>query len=89
MPNIDITSRPGSLKKNQTGGWRTYKPVIDKSKCIGCGNCVRVCPESSAQLTTNKKGEKKAKIDYKFCKGCGLCAEQCPVGAIKMVLEDK
>jgi len=86
---MDISAKPGSLKKNKTGGWRTYKPVIDKSKCIGCGKCNQVCPEDAAQMTKNKKGEKKAKIDYNFCKGCGLCAEHCPVKAIKMVREEK
>ncbi len=87
--NIDITSKPGSIEKNETGGWRTYKPIIDKNKCIGCGMCEKVCPESSAHIVINKKGEKKGQIDYKHCKGCGVCAKHCPVGAIQMILEEK
>ena len=43
---MDITSKPGSTIKNKTGGWRTYKPVTDYDKCIGCGRCAQVCPES-------------------------------------------
>jgi 2-oxoacid:acceptor oxidoreductase delta subunit (pyruvate/2-ketoisovalerate family) len=81
---IDITSKPGSTAKNKTGGWRTFKPKVDKKKCIGCGRCEKVCPEGVITIK-----ESKAKINYSYCKGCGLCAAECPVGAIKMELEEK
>ncbi|MDO8259894.1 MAG: 4Fe-4S binding protein, partial [Candidatus Magasanikbacteria bacterium] len=43
---MEIIAKPGSTKINKTGGWRTYIPEIDHNKCISCGLCSRVCPES-------------------------------------------
>lgn len=88
MMDIDITSKPRSTKHNKTGGWRTYYPETDKEKCIGCGICAKICPESCIQMKKEKKGT-KPHTDYDYCKGCGLCADQCPVKAIKMKLEEK
>lgn len=81
----DVASQPGSTKNNKTGGWRTYIPRTDIDKCIGCGNCARVCPESCVEMQKNKK----PKTDYDYCKGCGICATECPVKAIKMELDKK
>ncbi|MDD1763730.1 MAG: 4Fe-4S binding protein [Methanobacteriaceae archaeon] len=67
---------PGSTRQNKTGSWRTFKPVLDKDKCIDCDNCILFCPEGCI----NQEHD----IDYDYCKGCGICAEECPVQAIKM-----
>ncbi len=66
----------------KTGDWRYMEPEIDKEKCIGCGTCVKFCPEACISLRGEKK--KKANIDYNFCKGCGVCSQVCPSKAIKM-----
>jgi 2-oxoacid:acceptor oxidoreductase delta subunit (pyruvate/2-ketoisovalerate family) len=76
-----IENRPENYPP--TGQWRDRIPIIDKSKCVGCGKCVRFCPEAAVEIQT-KDGKKKARIDYKFCKGEGICAQVCPVGAITM-----
>ena len=69
---------PGSSLKNKTGG-AARRPVIDKEKCIGCGQCVLHCPDGCVKLK-----DKKAEVNYDYCKGCGICSKICPVNAIKM-----
>jgi pyruvate ferredoxin oxidoreductase delta subunit len=80
-------------KAPKTGEWRYMKPEVDEKKCIGCGTCVKFCPEAVIDLMNLKeiggkesaKIRKVAEIDYEFCKGCGVCANVCPVKAIRMV----
>jgi len=70
---------PGSTRNNKTGSWRTFKPTLDKEKCVDCDNCIMFCPEGSI----NKDHD----IDYDYCKGCGICENECPVNAIKLERE--
>ena len=42
-----VIKTPGSSKNNKTGSWRTFKPILDKEKCIDCDNCIIFCPDSS------------------------------------------
>ena len=53
-------------------------PSVDKTKCVGCGNCLRVCPARAIKL---KEG--KAEVDPSLCQGCLLCLAHCPTGAIE------
>jgi len=49
-------------------------------KCIGDQACVRACPESALELTTDGM-----KIDRARCTVCGSCEEACPTGAMKLM----
>ncbi len=49
-------------------------------KCIGCGECLKACPEKAILKT--KDG---LKTDRAICKNCGLCAEACPSGARELL----
>ena len=75
---------PGSTTNTKTGGWRTFKPIIDMKKCIDCGSCWIFCPDASI-----KRENGEYTVDLDFCKGCGICANECPVEAIEMILEEK
>jgi thioredoxin reductase (NADPH) len=58
----------------------TLHPHIDIIKCIGCGSCVKVCPESVLGIV----GGRAAIVSGIKCVGHALCEDICPVGAITM-----
>lgn len=67
---------------------------IDKTKCVECGQCAKVCPYSAIinqkrpcqnackikAISINE--ENAASIDNDKCIACGACVYQCPFGAI-------
>ena len=67
---------------------------IDKTKCVECGQCAKVCPYTAivsrkrpCQNACKVKAismneEKAATIDNNKCISCGACVYQCPFGAI-------
>jgi Na+-translocating ferredoxin:NAD+ oxidoreductase RNF subunit RnfB len=72
-------------------------PVIDKSKCTGCGMCVKACPQKVLALAleatkgpymfcSNRNTEKAGLM--KTCKAacikCEMCVKNCPQKALVM-----
>jgi len=53
--------------------------IIDGSKCIGCGECVRVCPAQTISLVDGK-----AAVTVNSSINCGHCEQVCPVDAVKV-----
>jgi ferredoxin len=55
---------------------------IDESACVGCGECVKICPFDAYRPHKRKT---KARIDPRKCYGCGICRAVCVKGAITLV----
>ncbi|MDE5756171.1 MAG: 4Fe-4S binding protein [Clostridia bacterium] len=53
------------------------KGYIITDKCIGCGKCAKVCPQSCIENGAPYR------INHNHCLHCGNCYENCPVKAIK------
>ena len=56
------------------------KAVIDKSLCVACGCCTKVCPKAAI----SKPHGINAVIDETLCVGCGKCAKECPASIIAL-----
>ncbi|MFH1399809.1 MAG: 4Fe-4S dicluster-binding protein [Candidatus Woesearchaeota archaeon] len=83
IPEGGLIIQAGNSEEYYTGGWRTFKPLVDKKRCINCLQCWIMCPDTSIYA---EKGNMEG-FDYDHCKGCQICAEICPVKCIKMVME--
>ena len=68
-------------------------PVVDPTKCTGCGLCVAECPKRVIRLipaaklfhircSSHDKGSAVRKICSVGCTACTLCVKNCPSGAI-------
>ncbi|HIH77213.1 MAG TPA: DUF362 domain-containing protein [Methanomassiliicoccales archaeon] len=88
----ELTGFGGALKNLGMGsGSRCGKmemhasshPTVNAKKCVGCGQCVKNCPEKAIVL--NEK--KRAVIDDDLCVGCGQCVAICRYGAPEVEME--
>lgn len=57
---------------------------VNKSKCAGCGACLRACPHGAIKIGEDGK----AFIDQDKCKRCGTCQKICPFNAIEKISEE-
>jgi len=55
---------------------------VDRSRCIDCGLCVRMCPEGIFQMQDNTLTVSADRASS--CSKDGLCVEACPAGAISV-----
>ncbi|HIL81002.1 MAG TPA: 4Fe-4S dicluster domain-containing protein, partial [Myxococcales bacterium] len=58
-------------------------PLIDPSRCLGCGTCVSACPEG--EILGLHRG-KAVLVKPTSCIGHGACKNACPQDAIRLVL---
>jgi ferredoxin len=56
-----------------------YISHVDESLCIGCEDCVKVCPFAAIRFD----GE-HILIDGQTCMGCGVCVSACAQGALSL-----
>ena len=55
-------------------------PLLDETRCTGCGDCPRVCPADCLAMDGPLAWLPRP-LD---CVDCGLCAWICPVQAIRL-----
>lgn len=55
-----------------------YIVKVDEEKCVGCGECIDICPEEVFEL----KDEKSVPVNEDECVGCESCIEVCEEEAI-------
>src|SRR6185369_8246126 len=56
-------------------------PVVDPTRCIASGGCVRACPESALGIVNGRA----VLVNASACIGHGACMDACPVEAITLV----
>lgn len=88
---IEIEQHAGSLAERaaarERGSHRArlQHPAIDLSRCIGCGACVRACPEDGVLALAFGQA---VVVHGARCVGHGLCAQACPTNAIRLTLAE-
>jgi len=71
-------SRAGKMEMHSDS-----KPRISKSRCVGCGTCVKYCAHDAITIT-----DKKASINQDKCVGCGRCVGVCPMDAARPAFDE-
>lgn len=61
--------------------------LVDNNACIGCGQCVRVCPGGILYLNEERKAEMEPITGFGWngCWKCEHCLSVCPKGAISIL----
>ena len=52
--------------------------IIKEEKCIGCGQCLPICPKEALQVWG------VAEVKKENCDDCLICTEYCPVDALEV-----
>jgi ferredoxin len=55
-------------------------PMLDETRCTGCGDCVTLCPTDCLELAGHLPWLPRP-LD---CISCGLCVLVCPVEALSI-----
>lgn len=79
-------AKPVAEKNDDNQVFQVGTMVFDQTKCIGCENCLSVCPTNFLELNDQEKVTCSTD-EKKDCISCGQCILHCPVGAIEGVGE--
>lgn len=59
-----------------------FSPDINPDKCIGCDDCIRICPHDALILIKAESGKSLYRCAPEQCTGCQLCRDACDADAI-------
>ncbi len=79
-----LLARLPTMFGGRLNSWLQPRPVVDKKKCVGCGECERSCPKSTIKMVTKRDSKKRALIIDDACIKCYCCQELCPFKAVKI-----
>ncbi|MCI5593845.1 MAG: DUF362 domain-containing protein, partial [Clostridiales bacterium] len=77
--SITFNDAGGSIMAGIIRKCMCSRPALLKHKCIGCGECFRICPAAAIQMKNNLPVIDRSKCIYCFC-----CQEFCPKGAMEV-----
>ncbi len=80
-----VVGKRATARETGSHAARLQHPHVDLSRCIGCGTCVRACPEEGVLELVHGQA---VVVHGARCVGHGRCAAECPVGAIALTLGD-
>ncbi|HZO08560.1 MAG TPA: NAD(P)-binding domain-containing protein, partial [Myxococcota bacterium] len=60
-------------------------PLVDLSRCLGCGTCVAACPEGEVLDLVHGQA---VVVNGARCVGHAACERECPVGAITVTVSN-
>lgn len=69
---MGCATRAGKLMQHSD-----ISPIVYEDKCVGCGECEKVCPAGAIHIENNK-----SIINSLKCIGCASCIAVCPYSAI-------
>src|SRR5215470_9529385 len=72
-------------KETGAGEPASLHPIIDPARCIGCGSCLKACPEQEHHTVLGIVRGRAELVSPGDCIGHGACKAACPVDAIQLV----
>lgn len=74
-----------------------FLPVVDETRCNGCGACTAVCPVEALLTLSASPGngnglrERRASVavDESRCLGCAICTRACKRGALSLTVREE
>ncbi|MHC5063584.1 MAG: NAD(P)-binding domain-containing protein [Planctomycetota bacterium] len=79
-----VSERDHALREGRAVAQLAH-PIVDLSRCLGCGTCIDACPED--QVLELVHGQAMV-VNGASCKGHAVCESECPVDAITVTLSN-
>jgi thioredoxin reductase len=79
-----VDKRERAIRQTRSGDLLQH-PVVDLSRCLGCGTCVSACPEDGVLELVHGQA---MVVNGARCVGHAACERECPVGAITVTISN-